>query len=442
MNSGPAQRRLSVALPLAAHRLRVLSAGSLNLNLLLLAGGELLTRALTFLAFSYLSRALQPEAFGKLEVAMAVLMFGFLAVELGYKTVGAKRIAQDPDEAPSLIARILPSQMVIALAIVALAAFGAWMLPLDPELERLLLGLLSTLFVVPWFLSWVFQGQQRMVWISVPQVVRQLLFLAVVFIVVRRPSDLVYLPLAEWVGVLAAAAISVTVLRASGTSLRMRWRTPLDAELLVSSLPIGISLLTWAMRNFFPIILLGLMVSDAEVGYFGAGTRLLMALQVGVMVYWTNYYPRLSQLAQGSLTVMRRHLQFSTWLLTSALFVVAACFYWQAENVLRIVFGSAFTDPRAVAALQTLVWILPVAAWRSHGTYALFVVNRQSIELIGSLVGIGLLLGLALGLTPRLGGLGMAWAMLVAEIIGGLLVWVAWAWTVRRLETSSRNLPE
>jgi O-antigen/teichoic acid export membrane protein len=442
MNSGPAERRLSVAIPMATHRLRLLSAGTLNLNLLLLAGGELLTRALTFLAFSYLSRALQPEAFGKLEVGMAVLMFGFIAVELGYKTVGAKLVAQHPGEADSLIARVVPSQTLIALFVLALVAIATWTLQLDVELERLLLGLASTLIVVPWFLSWVFQGQQRMVWITLPQVVRQLIFLFVVLLLVRQPNDLRYLPWAEWSGVLAAAAICVAVQRASGARLTLRWREPLDAKLLISSLPIGVSLLTWAMRNFFPIILLGFMVTDAEVGYFGVGTRLLMALQVGVMVYWTNYFPRLSQLAQGSLAVLRRHLRFSTGLLTCAMLAVALFFYWQAEPVLRLVFGQSFADPRAVAALQTLVWILPVAAWRSHGTYALFVVNRQSLELICSLVGIGLLLGLALGLTPRFGGLGMAWAMLLAEGAGGLLVWLAWGWTVRQVGRSSLHVPE
>ena len=59
--------------------------------------------------------------------------------------------------------------------------------------------------------------------------------------------------------------------------------------------PIGLTELAWAFMWYFCTVLLGLIFSDATLGWFGASPRALMALHSFVWLYFFNVLPSISR---------------------------------------------------------------------------------------------------------------------------------------------------
>lgn len=393
-------------------------------NLGILGIGELLTRGLTFVAFAHLARTVAPEAFGQIEWALAVMMFCTLVVDQGFGFLGAREIARDPEVTAGFVDRAVSSQVVLAAAVFALLVAAALLLPLDPVLGTLLVGFGISLFGLPFFLIWVFQGRSEMLWVALPQVLRQAVFLAGVVWLVRGADQLTWLPLAEIAAVAAASLSCVVVYRLRvGRAPRVRLRV--DREILREVLPIGGSQLIWALRMYLPIVLMLFLVGERETGLFGVAHRIVMVFQSLLGVYFTNLFPTISRASavsdQRLWQLLKPSLHLVWW--PTAAFAVGMAF--ASPWVLGVVFGSEFVTPSSIGSLVVLSCVIPVLGWRRHGRSALVALNMQRADFRCSLVGIVLLVVLLVPLARTYGPLGGSAAMLVSETVATLLTWLA-----------------
>jgi O-antigen/teichoic acid export membrane protein len=401
-----------------------------RINLAILAFGELLTRAMSFLAFAHLARTLQADGFGKLEFVLAWVMFGVVLIESGFQTIGARDVAIDPASAGRLVAKILPLQLGIAVvAVLACGTLQAFAL-LDGVTSRLLFGYSLSLLATPWFLSWVFQGQQRMTWVAVPQVLRQLFFLVASLWLVRSASDILWLPYIEGGSVLVAAAICLSVYLRGGQTLQLD--NPLASPsrvLMADAATIGASQMLWFVRMYLPIILLKFLSGDEAVGHFGAAHRIVNVYQVCVTVYWVSFFPQLSQHAGRHTlqSILMKSLIGSTSLMLVGAMAIAVF----APPIIDLAFGRAFAASTASTVLAIMVWRVPIIMFRSHARQALFVSGFQNVELVCSLMSVAALAGLACFATVRYGVVGLAIAATIVELAGAIATWIIWMYRWR-----------
>lgn len=388
--------------------------------------GELLSRAVTFVAFARLARLLAPSSYGQVEVALAVVMFATLVVDLGLSTLGTREIAAHRVVVPQLMRQVVSGQMLLAIGLYPLLALGLVCCRVDPMLTRLILGFAVTIFGFPYLLNWVFQGRNQMTPVAVLQVLRQSVFVAMTFIVVRSPTHLSRLPWAEILAVAVAAVGYVALLRRGGEPPGIDLRAGCGVQLLREGLPIGGSQLVWASRMYLPIILLAACSGQAAIGLFGAAHRMVMVGQTLLAVYFATLFPLMSEAsfrsADALAALLRRSVRWVVWPMLG----LAAVTTLVAPLVIRLVFGSQFAQ--ASSTLAVLVWVLPILAWRRHHRNALIALNRQGEELACSLLGLVLLVGLTLELGSRYGAVGGAWAMVASELAGTLVTW----WRLKR----------
>lgn len=397
-------------------------------NLAILAVGELLTRILTFVAFVHLARVLGPETFGLVEVALAVLMVALLLVDQGFPTLGAREVARNPEAVEGLVGRVISVQLLFAVVTYAILAIVVLSLPLDRTLTVLLLGLGVSLLGTPFLLLWVFQGRKQMTWVALPQVMRQLVFAAVVLVFVRKPEHVLRLPIAEIVAVATAGVLFVIAYRRAGDRLTLGIGQGGRLKLLVSALPIGGSQMIWVLRMYLPTILLATMVEQSVVGSFGVAHRLMMVIQTLLGVYFINLFPTLSETAQSSPTRLAHLLHRSLSLVTWPVLAGALVTTFAAHTLIGWVFGESYLGTQSVSVLAILIWIVPIIAWRRHLRSALIALDRQRADFVCSLVGLLLLLGLLPLLTLKFGAVGTAWAMVASELLT-----VGWTYlTLRR----------
>ncbi|HLH42274.1 MAG TPA: flippase [Bryobacteraceae bacterium] len=424
-----AQQTQSVAAP---------APKKLATNLLFLIVGEFTAKLLTFASFSYLARTLGPRDYGFVEFTLALMVFFTLPVDLGLGSYGAREIARNPDRAPQLLHEI--TGLRLFLSVCSMAALGSLILFVHQshELKQLLMLYGLSLLGAPFLLQWLFQGHDQMRWVALTSIVRQLGFAGLVFLAFRRGTPLLYIGLIECASVAGAALFCAYVTR---LELRFAWPWP-DLKVsrlmghLKQSSPIGLTELAWGFMWYFCTVLLGLIFSDATLGWWGASHRALMALHTFVWLYFFNLLPSISRCAlrskQHLLELMDESVRFTAWmgLLAGGLLMAVA------PDLLALLYGPNFRQ--AARSFSVLVWMLPVAMLSGHHRYILIAYKQQGRLLVCTSLSAASAVILGLILVPRYDGPGAAWALLIANTINLALVY----FSVKQLVVEVPVLPQ
>ncbi len=403
----------------------------LAVNFLFLSCGESFAKLLTFASFSYIARTLHPWNYGLIEFTLALMVFFTLPVDLGLGSYGAREIARNPQNAGRLLHEI--TGLRLALALCSMLALGIFVVLIHKSIELKLLLLLYGVSLLggPFLLQWFFQAHDRMHWVAIAAIVRQVVFALTIFAIVRQHAPLIYVGVAECLSVAAVAAFCVYVAR---YRMNFEWPRP---ELRISHLtghlreafPIGLTELAWAFMWYFCTVLLGFIFADQSLGWFGASHRALMALHTFVWLYFFNLLPSISRCValpkQQLLDLMDHSIRFTAWIGLLAAGVLTT----MAPLLLSLIYGPSFRA--AASSFGILVWMLPVAMLSGHHRYILIAYNHQKSLLACTACSGAAAVLLGFALVPLYGGSGAAWALLMANVINFVLVY----FTVRRLVT-------
>ncbi len=414
------------AVPRVRSKTAVLAApasGRVAANFFLLSGAEFLAKLMTFAAFTYLGRALGPERYGNLEFTLAVMVFFTLPVDFGLGVFGAREIARDSSRALVLYNDIAGLRLLLAGgSFVSLLAFVA--LIDKPAEVKLLLCLYGTsLFALPAFLQWFFQGHDRMLWVAVTSLLRQGVFAALLFLFLRPDTPLLYIGLFECLSVFGVAAFcQLFAARRLGFRLpRPRWNLRRWVEHFREALPIGLSELTWACVLYFATVRLAFVVADKYVGLFGTSHRAVMALHTFVWLYLFNLLPSISRCVslpqEHLLRLMRRSLNIAAWGSILVSFLMTAL----SRELLTLAYGPLFAE--AAPLFSVLVWMVPVALLSGHYRYTLIAYERQRWLLYSTALSGAACILLSFILIPPLGAIGAAFALLGALIVNFALAY-------------------
>jgi len=185
------------------------------------------------------------------------------------------------------------------------------------------------------------------------------------------------------------------------------------AGLLRQTFPIALTQIMWGLKVYMPTIMLGLMIGGAAVGWFGAAHRIVIALHTFVWMYFFNLYPALSRSAQQPPEVLRDLLSRSLRLTMTVSLLIGIGGTLLAGPLCSLVYGPEYGG--AVSAFQILIWFVAMSLISSHYMYLLIAYGRQWLELASAAIGASMNIALGCLLIPKLGFVGAAWSLLIAE---------------------------
>ena len=400
-------------------------------NFLFLTGGEVLSKILTVVAIAYVARVVGPTGFGYIEFAISVSLLGGLLVHQGFGLYGAREIARDPDRTERLIAEITTIRFALAaLAYVGLLLF-VYLVDRPPVSEQLVLLYGLCLLLMPLGLQWVFQGHEKMHAVAALQLVRQAVFAAIVFALLRDADGIWAVAVAEIVAVAAFATVSIWFYRLYFGKL-IPFPFAFSDSLIREGAVIGLGRLSWSARILGATAVVGLFASDEDVGYFAAAMRVLIALHVFIWLYFINLLPTLSRAWQTGPEELRR--QVTTSMRLTCWLSLAAGVVWilLAPGAISVVYGNEFSP--AALVLQVLGLVCVCAAIHGHFRFGLIAASRQRDEMVTSVLGTLVSLPLIPLSYWKFGLIGPALALVAGEIV----IWVSAAWYSRqRLQLDS-----
>lgn len=395
-------------------------------------GAKIVLFVLNIVAALAIVRYLGPATYGDyIFVLSFTAIFGLLS-ELGVNKVAARDMTRDEAAAPAIIGTAIVGQVMLAAFGWAAAQAVFTLLP-DQSHLRTAVAIASLLYFTDSFalaFSTIFQVRLALQYDAVARVVAQALDTALILWLIEVNADLLWLIAAPVitgaVGVLVAAAV-----------VRWRFRTPVRFErqrlapLISEAIPVGLTSIVVIAYLRLDSVLLGILGTSEDVGYYGAASRpveyLILALAVLVNVLfpllarWYGVDPRrfAALFAHGASALLAVSLPIAVLVLVFAGEVVALLYppeFAESALILRVLVGS--------------VVLTVLGAWAG---FALLSARQQRIVLVCNSVALALNVALNLALIPGYAYMGAAYAALATSAFVALSTT---AFAVRRLSVA------
>lgn len=384
-----------------------------------LLSGRFLALALSFLAVTLLARSLGPASMGVLQFALAVFFYlGFLN-DLGLTVTGVRDLSRRERPA-QMIGETLGARLILTAAALSITGLSLLLIPVDQE--GLLIGIVLATGLIASSLSvtWVLQARERFRALAAIEVAAALAqVLAAAFLVNGRP-DVAWGALAVVMGSWTSVVLSwILVGRERAMLPKFSPRIP---AMVLRAMPLGIAAIAIAVYYTIDTILLGLMRTSSEVGYYAVAYRLVLPVLTVAVVTGNIALPVMSRLLSSDRERLPSLLSgLSRGLLLLGL-PVAAGTSLVAVPLMTAIFGDAYAP--AAVPLTVLIWSC-VTVFANAPFGFLMVARGQDRQYMRATV-IGALLNVVanLLLIPAFGMLGAAAATILAELVVlAVIVW-------------------
>lgn len=256
---------------------------------------------LPLITLPYLVRVLGPEKFGLIAFAQAFIQFFVILTDYGF-SLSATREISIHRENKQKVSEIFCSVMVIrfSLAILSfiillLIVFGFGKFRNDWQIYFLTFGIVVGQVLFP---VWLFQGMERMKYIAFLNIVSKLFFTVSIFVIVKKSSDYIYVPLINSCGfILAGILAQILAFRNFGVRINL---SGINATRMYSILKEGFSVFSSLVSSRLlyksPTLFIGIILDYSMVGFYSVAEKIITALKGIILVFNQTVYPRLSKM--------------------------------------------------------------------------------------------------------------------------------------------------
>jgi len=382
-------------------------------NCLSLYSAEILSNILRFLSVAYLARILKAEGFGQISFATAVLAYFTLLINLGLDTFGIREVARDQSQIKSYVSNILGIRISgAALSFLLLLVFVSLISkPLEVKKLILLYGL--GVFTFSLTLDWVFMGIEKMQYIAISRIIQQTFYVALIFLIIRRPEQILSIPLFQFVSGLVAILILSYVFIRKFAFYKINFSFGVWKNILKASLPMGFSFIMIQIYYNFDVILLSFMKSEKEVGWYSSAYKIILLINTIGLIYYSTIFPLISKYYKSSMEKLKILLTYTSKLMVTVVVPLGIGGVFAARPIMDWVYGENFRG--GVIAFQILIWVVCII-WISciYGN-SLLACDKQNKFLVGVSLGAVTNIVSNLILIPRFSLIGAAISTILAE---------------------------
>jgi len=240
------------------------------------------TYILPLLTLPYLVRVLGIEKFGLVMFAQAFIIFFNILVDYGFGLSATREVSIHRNNKEK-VTEIFSSVMIIKfiLIVISFALMSIIIISFEKFSSDWELYYFTFLWVIgqALFPIWYFQGMEKMKYITIVNITSKLIFTALIFIVIREPSDYLYVPILNGFGFIVGGLISLWIIhRHFNQSFMFQQYHTLKGYFLDSSqfFLSRVSVSVYTSANAF---VLGLFLGNTMVGYYSIAEKLYQALQ-------------------------------------------------------------------------------------------------------------------------------------------------------------------
>jgi len=325
-------------------------------SLSLLQGANYL---LPLITLPYLVRVLGVEKFGLIAFAQAFIQYFVILTDYGFNLSATREISihrENKEKVSEIFISVLTIKfalMILSLILLCAVVFSFSKFKSDWQIYFLTFGMVVGQVLFP---VWFFQGMERMKYIAFLNIASKLLFTILIFIVIKKASDYIYVPLINSCGFILAGIFGQCL---AFRNFRIRPHLPTINCLrshLKDSTQFFLSRASVSIYTSSNAFFLGLFTNNAMVGYYSAAEKLYMAFQ-GIYQPLTNtIYPYMAKYRNISLY---KKIFKSSLVLNSISCVLLFVF---SRQLVTLLFGSDFQQSILVLKIFSVALLLVTPA--------------------------------------------------------------------------------
>ena len=370
------------------------------------------------IATPLLYQKLGEEKYGLVNLSLSIVMLFGIIVGYGFNTNAPKRLAlilDKPKKQSTLINEIVVTRVLLSIAttlLVLLAIYGFGFFQGYASILSLSLILLLAEAVFPMF---ILQGFDKLSWLAISNGIIKLAFLTGLIVVIRSPSDAIWVNLILGVGTLItnfALLIAIYVKR----DLEYRWIGLLRFWLRLKD---NFYFFSYTLAAYILVnggfILLNSFVSESELGRYSLAQRVAFLLRTVPAFLTQSILQKASRLHENNKAEFDQYLSktFKNGLLLT--FGIGVIFAISSSWVIRVLSGEYV--PYSANVLRILCFLPFVAMLNLDNMIRILVAERKQVLSRAMWVTTTIMLILACLGSFYYGGYGLAVAMIISETL-------------------------
>lgn len=378
------------------------------------------------ITFPYISRVLLPIGTGKVSFATSLISYFTMFAQLGIPTYGIRACAKVRDDREKLAQtaqELLIINFVTCMVSYVVLSVILFCVPRFFE-DRLLYVVVSANILLNTLgMEWLYKAVEQYAYITIRSIVFKFIALVAMFLLIHTQEDYV---LYGGITVLAGSASYICnfVYSKKFINLKPIGHYQIKRHLKAVGVFFAMACAT-TIYTHMDIIMLGLMTSDVDVGYYNAAVKIRTVLLSIITSVGTVSLPRVSYYIEQDLKdEFRRVSKKAMHLIILMALPLTVYFIMYAKDGIYFLSGQAFEN--AIVPMQIIIpTILLVGITNVTGMQILIPQGREKVVLYSEMAGAITDFTLNLILIPRFASAGAALGTLAAEIVVLLVQYIA-----------------
>ena len=285
---------------------------------------------LPLLTIPYLVRTLGMENYGMLAFATSIIMYFQVVSEYGFNLTATREVSvyRDNKEKLEEIYSAVTSSKII-LGIISFIMLTISMFFIERFAEEYLIIYLTFGIVIGqiFFPIWFFQGIEKMQFITFLNVLSKIVFTALIFLLIKNPEHMIYVPVFQSLGYLIAGVISVLLVL---KRFDIQFKIPsfkIILKYLKDGFQVFISRIAVMGYTSGNIMVLGLFLTNENVGYYSISEKVVAAGTLLGSIVGQVLFPYFSKVWHKDRSLY--YLRFKqTFVMISIIMVLIALVIW------------------------------------------------------------------------------------------------------------------
>lgn len=364
------------------------------------------------ITFPYLARVIGVEGFGKLAFASSVVVYFDTFADFGFNYTAVRDIAikrDDIQEVSRIFSIVMTAKFLLFLFSILIFAILIYAIPAFYE-NRLLFWI--TFMSIPGrilFPDWLFQAFEKMKYITIMNLVSKLLFISLIFVIIKKEEDYIYQPLLVLLGNLVSGVISLYFIR---KMFKVKYSFPAIKDIFTSikeGKDMFISLFLPNLYTNFSVTLLGFYGGNFVTGIYSSGKKFIDLAEQVLGVLSRTFFPFLSR------RIDKHHVYVKISALISLFFGIVL--FFGADLLVNIFYTDKFSDAAIVIRIMSVAPFF-LFLMNTYGTNYLVIMKKEKI--LKNII-----------LYCSIGGFALAWFAIANFSYIGVSITVTTVWGVR-----------
>lgn len=350
-----------------------------NLNLIrnfgYLSAFRVVSILLPLITYPYLIRVLGSNVYGTVIYVQAIIMYFSLIINFGFNITGTKEIAEnmaDKLRVSEIVSSIYIIKFFLFIFSFVILVFTLCLINSLRDVWVLVMFSFSACLNELLFPQWYFQGVDKMKYITMFSLLTRIVFIVLMFLVVKNTNDYLYVPILIGLGFLISGICSIYVLVFKE---KINFFFPKNNVLMFyfrESLPLFISAASVQVYANANKVLVGAFLGMSEVAYYDLGEKVLRLIKTPVAMLGQAAFPTLTRLK----SINKINKVMLIGVLMTLFFVIVVIVF--SKDIVEVLAGAEMYEAIGVMRILTLSGIM-VSLSQFLGTSRLIVFGYKKI---------------------------------------------------------------